>query len=128
MSSLYYPRVCPRSMTRSILVLLAALAGCAPTHSGLTIPPGQRFSLGGDGDGSFRVEICNRGAAPVMLGEVRHDGQTIDLGVLEPGASRAVQFGAGSAALLTNRTNVEARVAAVVRGLGELTMQTVEDG
>ena len=119
-------------MSRSRLALVGSfafaviiLSGCAAgTYSSLTLAPGERFTLGGEGDGAFRVELRNEGGAPVELSEQTASGALPPLGTLEPGASRSAQFAAGSAAVLTNRSDVEARVAAEIRGGGDLGMRT----
>ena len=109
-----------------LLFFFAALtvAGCGPTYSSLTLEPGARFVLGGPGDGAFRVELQNEGAAPITLAEQTPDGESVALGVLEPGEARSAQFGAGSAAVLTNGSDVEGRVNAEIRGGGDLSMST----
>jgi hypothetical protein len=101
--------------------LLALLAGCAPTHSSLTLAPGERFELGGPGDGAFRVELTNEGDVPVSVAEQR-SGELVPLAELAPGETQTVRFEAGSAAVLTNTSGGEARIAAEIRG-GALTMR-----
>ena len=106
------------------VVLAALLAGCAGTYSSLTLAPGEGFTLGGEGDGAFQIELENEGDAPVEVSERRADGSFMKIGTLAPGASQSARFSAGSAAVLTNRSSVEARVSAEIRGGGDLGMRT----
>ena len=107
-------------------VLVFGLAACSPTTSSLTLQPGERFILGGPGDGAFRIELANEGAVAVDVAEQRLGGDVVALGVLEPGASLEASFAAGAAAVLSNPSASAARVRAEIRGGGDLSMVATE--
>ena len=110
---------------RALLIgfaLAIGLAACSPTVSSLTLQPGERFILGGPGDGSFHIDLANEGAVAVDVAEQRPDGEVVTLGLLEPGASLRASFAAGAAAVLSNPSASAARVRAEIRGGGELSM------
>ena len=66
-------------------VLITLPVGCDNITSGLQIDPGQRFNLGGNGNGAFRVEVQNRGDVPVELLAEPADGPLVPVAEIAPG-------------------------------------------
>ena len=115
-------------------ILLVTAAGCgptysAPTYSALTLEPGGRFVLSGEGDVAFRADLENEGPVPVTLAERTPDGRLAGLGVLGPGARRSVRLRMGSAAVFLNLSpTTEARLVVTGRNSSELTMRSLSPG
>ena len=111
-------------MLRLAVALLLSLgvrpsAGCQTIRSDLRVPAGATFVLGGGDSGSFRVTATNVGPVAVTLVERKGDGTEADRGTLAPGARAEARFAAGSAALVVNRTESDARIDARIVGGGE---------
>ena len=110
-------------------ILLVTAAGCGPTYSALTLEPGGRFVLSGEGDVAFRADLENEGPVPVTLAERTPDGRLAGLGVLGPGARRSVRLRMGSAAVFLNLSpTTEARLVVTGRNSSELTMRSLSPG
>lgn len=92
------------------LLLLLALFGCADITSQTIIDPGKQFVLGGQQRGAFRVAAHNVGPVPVNVAERRPDGTLAERGRLEPGGRATLAFAAGSAALVRNLGERQAKL------------------
>jgi len=107
-----------------LLALLAGLAtGCGTTHSSLHIAPGERFVLGGESRFAFWVELRNEGDVPVGVSRRTTEGSLVSLGDLGPSEALSARFGPGTAAVLTNGSDAEARIRATIRSVAELGMR-----
>ena len=95
----------------AVLVLAAPLRAATPpaSRSRLLIPAGQQFELGGGQARAFRFVGENVGPVAVQIFEMMADGRTVARGTIAPGQSVALLFGAGSQALLLNRSTRRAK-------------------
>lgn len=94
-------------------VLLASLVLFAfggPINSQTFIDAGKQFVLGGEQRGAFRVAAHNVGPVPVSVAERLPDGTVQERGRLEPGQRAELAFGAGSAALVRNLGERQAKL------------------
>ena len=107
----------------SLLVPGTLLPGCVGIESGLRISPGERFVLGGEQRGAYRVDARNIGDATVVVAEVVAGGDTVALGRLAPGAQQTLRFRAGSAALLENASGELAELRLSITGDTNLGMR-----
>ena len=109
------------------LSLLAALAlvlsACGTIRSTIGVAPGEQFVLGGEQDGAFTASLANVGAVAVDVAERTAEGETRVIATLPPGETTEARFAPGSAALLINRTEREARVRGTIRGDTDLGMR-----
>ena len=95
----------------AVLVLAMPLRAATPPapRSRLLIPAGQQFELGGGQAREFRFVGENVGPVAVQVFEMMADGRTVARGVVAPGQAVALLFGAGSQALLLNRSTRRAK-------------------
>ncbi|HZH95249.1 MAG TPA: hypothetical protein VEY06_05155 [Flavisolibacter sp.] len=123
-NNLFYSQNFPAIMYKIMFVSLMALcmAACSMLKSDLTVQPGKQFELGGNQNGSFAVQVENRGNVPVTITERKAGGENISLGVFEPGAQQTIRFSAGSAAVVTNESKKPARLFLTVSGDKNLSM------
>ena len=84
--------------------------------SSLTIPAGQQFQLGGGQLLGFAVAAKNAGPVAIVVRELTGKGAVLERGTLAPGQKAKLRFGAGSRALLLNRTDRVGEVAVEVTG------------
>lgn len=84
--------------------------------SSLTIPAGQQFQLGGGQLLGFTVAAKNAGPVAIVVRELTGKGAVLERGTLAPGQKAKLRFGAGSRALLLNRTDRVGEVAVEVTG------------
>lgn len=108
-------------------LLAFCLSSCSTLKSDLTVQPGTRFELGGNRNGSFTVQLRNRGDVPVTITERKANGQRVELGLFSPGDQQTVRFSAGSAALIDNATARPARLLLTVTGDKGLSMSQRSD-
>ena len=101
---------------------MVLLAGCASLQSGLTVPPQSRFELGGSQAGAFTAALENVGPVAVTVVERARGGAETVRGTVAPGASARLRFAPGSAALVVNATDREARVDVNLTGDTNLSM------
>lgn len=94
----------------ALLSGLALLAGGGPIISLTLIDAGKQFVLGGQQRGAFRVAAHNVGPVPVSVAERRADGAVQERGRLAPGQRAELAFEAGSAALVRNSGEQQARL------------------
>lgn len=94
-----------------VLLLATPLRAATPPapRSRLLIPAGQQFQLGGGQLRNFRFVGKNVGPVAVQVRELVADGRTVERGVVVPGQSVALLFGAGSRALLLNKSTRRAK-------------------
>lgn len=95
----------------ALLMLVAPLWAAVPLvpRSRLLIPAGQQFQLGGGQAKSFQFIGKNVGLVAVQVRELLPDGRVMERGTVVPGQSVALLFGAGSRALLLNRSTHRAK-------------------
>ncbi len=88
------------------LMLTTQLRAAAPPgpRSRLLIPARQQFQLGGGQARDFRFVGKNVGPVAVQVQELAADGRVIERGTVASGQSAELLFGAGSRALLLNRS------------------------
>ena len=86
------------------LPLLLTAAALAPNslHSQLFLAPAEQFLLGGNQEGSFKLDAYNAGKVPVSLSEQLPGGTWQPIAELQPGARTEHRFGAGAAARVRN--------------------------
>lgn len=129
-----------RCATLSLCACTLALAACTATNtnrtpdltSGLTIPAGETFNLGGEQRGDYNAEITNKGSVAVELystnsgqnfGEDRLSDTPVLIGTVEPGAWERFSAGAGTPLLLKNTSDtVDAKLKVEVWGDTNLSM------
>jgi hypothetical protein len=104
------------------LATVMLLTCCASITSKLTVPPGEKFVLGGNPNDGFRVEGTNRGTVAVELFETFSTGEERTLGVVAAGASFVGRFAAGSSAAFVNLGSSPAELKARITGDTELNM------
>lgn len=109
------------------LALAFFLPFCSTLKSDLTVQPGKRFELGGNRNGSFTVQLINKGDVPVTVTERKANGQRLALGVFGPGDQQTVRFSPGSAALIDNASAKPARLFLTVSGDKDLSMSEQRD-
>jgi hypothetical protein len=82
--------------------------------SGLTIPAGETFNLGGEQRGDYNAEITNKGPVPVELystttgqnfGDDRISDTPVLVGTVEPGEWERFSAGANTPLLLRNTSD-----------------------
>ncbi len=104
-------------MLRSILILaLLLLPCCASITSNLTVPPGEKFVLGGNPNDGFYVEGTNRGVGRVEVVEVFSTGEERKLAVVASGEAFEGRFAAGSSAVIVNLGSDPAEIQVYVTG------------
>lgn len=74
--------------------------------SGITVPGGQRFHLGGDQPSSFYCDVENQGETEVMVTSTRGLGATV-VARLRPGDSASHRFQPTEAAVIANLDSTE---------------------
>lgn len=109
-------------MRRHVFLAALLVCGCNSIRSRVGVSPGEQFELGGPTSGPFSAELLNVGPVPVEVAEVTAAGDTLVRTVLEPDSAAVASFGAGSTALLRNRTDREAAIRAMIRGDTDLGM------
>jgi len=90
------------------------LLGCH-IHSGLTVPAGERFVLGDNPHGSFRVRVQNTSDLPVAV-QTTAAGAVVSETVLGPGAVTRARFSPSQAAVFVNDSDASAQLSVHVRG------------
>ena len=112
-----------RTMYRPVgfVIALVVTSACTPIRSGLNIPPGEAFLLGGEQRGAFTVTAENVGSVPVSIGP-ESEPRRLDAAAgpdvhvtIEPGERGSMRFERGQAALFTNLGSKTARLRAVIR-------------
>ncbi len=106
----------------ALLSGITLLANCGPITSQTIIDAGKQFVLGGQQRGAFRVAAHNVGPVLVSVAERRADGTVQERGRLEPGQRTELAFAAGSAALVRNlgerQARLDFRITGSTSGLG----------
>lgn len=113
-------------MKKLLFAPLLLSAACLPSaiHSHLLIQPNQQFILGGDQPGAFRVAAHNTGPVPVEIRERLRSGQLRVITEFRPRQRARLSFGAGSTALLRNKSRQEAVLELDITGSQPSRMQT----
>ncbi|MDQ2773009.1 MAG: hypothetical protein M3Y54_21195 [Bacteroidota bacterium] len=109
-------------------LLLPLLLALGDIHSVTFIKAGQQFVLGGQQRGAFRVKARNSGPVSVSVAERRANGVLEERGRLEPGQRAELAFAAGSAALVRNLGEREAKMDFVVKGDVSVSMGMTYEG
>lgn len=112
----------------ALLLPLGAVLALGDIHSHTSIKVGQQFVLGGQQRGAFRVKARNSGSVPVSVAERRADGALQERGRLEPGQRAELAFAAGSAALVRNLGEREAKIDVVITGDASFGMGMTYEG
>ncbi len=94
----------------ALLSGLGLLAVCGPIESVTYIEAGKQFVLGGGQRGGFRVAAHNVGPVPVSLAERLADGAVQERGRLEPSQQAELACQDGSAVLVRNLGQRQARM------------------
>ncbi|MEM1422870.1 MAG: hypothetical protein AAGH64_02595 [Planctomycetota bacterium] len=115
-------RTATRVLFSCTLIAAATLSACTASNtsrtpdltSGLNIPAGETFNLGGEQRGNYNAEVTNRGSVAVEIlsttpGDSFNDDPISPTPVLitavEPGASQRFSAGAGVPLLLRNTSD-----------------------
>ena len=115
-------------LSLALLLSLNTLLAFGPITSVTTIKVGQQFVLGGQQRGAFRVKARNSGLVPVSVAERRADGALTERGRLEPGQRAELAFASGSAALVRNLGEREAKMDFIVKGDVSVSMGMTYEG
>lgn len=98
-----------RTAAIALTATVAALTcvGCATPDlvSGLSIPPGQTFNLGGGQTGDYAANVLNHGETTVTLFTVTPTGGTTQLAQLEPGQQQSLDMDPNAPMMLRNESN-----------------------
>ena len=94
----------------------------ASLTSGLSVPPGETFRLGGGQRGGFTAAATNKGRVAAELFVLR-DGERLEIATLQPSERGAFRFEAGDALLVRNGDrDTTAQLRVEVRGDTNLSM------
>ena len=97
-------------MRAFLLTSLLALVIPAGITSQTVIDAGKQFVLGGSQRGAFKVAAHNVGPVPVSVAERAANGTLTERGRLEPGGRATLDFGRGTAALIRNLGEHQAKL------------------
>ncbi|MEM1186520.1 MAG: hypothetical protein AAGI53_16140 [Planctomycetota bacterium] len=89
------------------VALGAVLSGCMGPDltSGLGIPAGETFNLGGEQEGGYRAQVSNQGDTEVTLMSTTSTGLTESLGTIAPGEKQRYEVRPGRPLLLRNESD-----------------------
>ena len=80
------------------------IAGSPDFTSGLRVPAGEVFYLGGGQKDGFGINVLNEGTQTVVLLE-KTDGEQKQVAVVKPGERLSYRFASQAAALIDNTAN-----------------------
>ncbi|MEO1129534.1 MAG: hypothetical protein AAFX05_07480 [Planctomycetota bacterium] len=91
-----------------LIAVQTQLTGCLGPDltSGLGIPAGETFTLGGEQQGSYRAKVHNHGETTVTLLTSTGGNEPFPIAVLEPGDRDELRMGPAAPLLLRNESNV----------------------
>jgi hypothetical protein len=106
-----------------LVLAVAVLSGCGVLHSTTFIPPAQKFELGNNQHGTFKVNVMNAGDKPLEVYRAPIDGGKHSFVTLAAGASAKIKVEPNTALVINNTSQDTASVKLVVRGDISLGMQ-----